>query len=73
MANRSWFYAEGGQQRGPFPDAQFRDLIAKGMVRADTLIWTDGMAGLAKGRRHSRSGFSRRQTAGDARQNAAGR
>lgn len=45
MANRSWFYAEGGQQQGPFPDAQFRDLIARGMVRADTLIWTDGMAG----------------------------
>lgn len=45
MANRSWFYAEGGQQQGPFPDAQFRDLIARGLVRADTLIWTDGMAG----------------------------
>lgn len=45
MANRAWFYAEGGQQQGPFPDAQFRDLIARGIVRADTLIWTDGMAG----------------------------
>ena len=45
MPNRSWFYAEGGQQQGPFPDAQFRDLIARGIVRADTLIWTDGMAG----------------------------
>ena len=45
MPNRSWFFAEGGQQQGPFPDAQFRDLIARGTVRADTLIWTDGMAG----------------------------
>ena len=45
MASRAWFYAEGSQQQGPFPDPQFRDLIAKGIVRADTLIWTEGMAG----------------------------
>jgi len=38
MPNRSWFYADRGQQQGPFPEAQFRDLIAKGMIRADTLI-----------------------------------
>jgi hypothetical protein len=48
MPNRAWFYAEGGQQQGPFPDAQFRDLIARGFIRADTLIWTDGMAGWQK-------------------------
>ena len=48
MPNRSWFYADGGQQQGPLPEAQFRDLIAKGMIRADTLIWTDGMAGWQK-------------------------
>lgn len=45
MSNRAWFYAERGQQQGPFPDAQFRDLIARGIIRPDTLIWTDGMAG----------------------------
>jgi GYF domain 2 len=45
MPSRAWFYAEGGQQQGPFQDAQFRDLIGKGIVRPDTLIWTDGMAG----------------------------
>jgi len=48
MADRSWFYASAGQQQGPFPDAQFRDLIARGTVRADTLVWSDGMAGWQK-------------------------
>ena len=48
MANRAWFYADGGQQQGPFPDAQFRDFIAKGIIRADTLVWTEGMAGWQK-------------------------
>src|SRR5579859_7200878 len=48
MPNRSWFYAERGQQQGPFPEAQFRDLVARGVIRADTLIWTEGMAGWQK-------------------------
>jgi uncharacterized protein DUF4339 len=48
MSNRAWFYAERGQQQGPLPDAQFRDLIARGVIRADTLVWTDGMAGWHK-------------------------
>jgi hypothetical protein len=45
MADRSWFYASEGQQRGPYPEAQLRDLIARGTVRTDTLVWTEGMAG----------------------------
>ena len=48
MSNRSWFYASEGQQKGPFPEAQFQDLIARGTVRADTLVWTEGMAGWQK-------------------------
>jgi hypothetical protein len=44
MPNRAWFYAERGQQQGPFPGAQFRDLIARGIIRPDTLVWTEGMA-----------------------------
>ena len=48
MSNRSWFYASEGQQKGPFPEAQFQDLIARGIVRADTLVWTEGMAGWQK-------------------------
>lgn len=46
MAN--WFYASEGKQQGPFPEGQFRDLIAQGVVRPDTLVWTEGMAGWQK-------------------------
>jgi ABC-type multidrug transport system fused ATPase/permease subunit len=48
MSNRSWFFAADGQQRGPYPDPQFRDFIARGIVTAETLIWTEGMAGWQK-------------------------
>jgi hypothetical protein len=44
----SWFYASEGKQQGPYPEAQFRDLIAQGVVRADTLVWTEGMAAWQK-------------------------
>jgi len=44
----NWFYAANGQQQGPFQDAQLRDLIFNGTVRADTLVWTEGMAGWQK-------------------------
>ncbi|MBH5385370.1 DUF4339 domain-containing protein [Bradyrhizobium diversitatis] len=44
----SWFYASQGKQQGPFPEGQFRDLIAQGVVRPDTLVWTEGMAGWQK-------------------------
>ena len=44
----NWFYAANGQQQGPFGDAQLRDLIGNGTVRADTLVWTEGMAGWQK-------------------------
>jgi hypothetical protein len=45
MSNRSWFYAANGQQQGPFPEAQLRDLITRGTVRGDTLLWSEGMSG----------------------------
>src|SRR5690242_15023203 len=45
MSNRAWFYAANGQQQGPYPEAQLRDLITRGTVGADTLVWTDGMSG----------------------------
>src|SRR4029078_11972923 len=45
MSNRSWFYASNGQQQGPCPEAQLRDLITRGTVRADTLVWSEGMSG----------------------------
>lgn len=48
MSDRSWFYAANGQQQGPYPEAQLRDLIARGTIRADTLVWSEGMAGWQK-------------------------
>ena len=48
MPDRSWFYASQGQQQGPYPEAQLRDLIARGAVRPDTLVWSEGMAGWQK-------------------------
>ena len=48
MAGRSWFFAAGGQQQGPYEEAQFRDFIARGAVTADTLVWSAGMAGWQK-------------------------
>ncbi len=45
MPDRSWFYASEGQQQGPFPETQLRQLIASGTVTADTLVWSEGMAG----------------------------
>lgn len=48
MADRSWFFASQGQQRGPFPEAQFRELIASGKVIPETLVWTEGMANWQK-------------------------
>jgi hypothetical protein len=45
MSNRQWFYADRGQQQGPFPDTQLRDLVARNVIRADTLVWTEGMSG----------------------------
>jgi hypothetical protein len=44
MANRSWFFATDGQQHGPYSEDQFRDFIARGIVRPTTLVWGDGMS-----------------------------
>jgi hypothetical protein len=46
MAN--WFYASEGKQQGPYPEAQFRDLVAQGVVRPETLVWSEGMASWQK-------------------------
>jgi hypothetical protein len=48
MSNRSWFFAADGKQQGPYPDPQFRDLIARRIVSAETLVWTEGMSGWQK-------------------------
>jgi GYF domain 2 len=44
MPDRSWFVASGGEQQGPYSEAVFRDLIGKGSVTPDTLVWSEGMS-----------------------------
>ncbi len=39
-----WYYAENGQQQGPLTDEQFQSLAQAGTIRAETLVWRDGMA-----------------------------
>src|SRR5216683_2888939 len=48
MSNRSWFFASQGKQQGPYPEARLREFIANGEVSAETLVWTEGMAGWQK-------------------------
>jgi hypothetical protein len=45
MTDTSWFVAADGKQEGPYSDQQFRELIAQGRVRENTLIWNASMAG----------------------------
>src|ERR1700761_6110495 len=42
-----WYYAIQGDQRGPVDDAALRQLVQQGVIKADTLIWRQGMAGWA--------------------------
>jgi hypothetical protein len=48
MSNRSWYYAAQGAQQGPIPEAELRNLVSRGVVTGETLLWTEGMAGWEK-------------------------
>src|SRR5207247_1461515 len=48
MSNRSWFFASQGKQQGPYPEALLREFVANGTVTAETLVWSEGMAGWQK-------------------------
>ena len=39
-----WYYVENGQQAGPVEDTEFPQLIQSGKLRAETLVWREGMA-----------------------------
>jgi len=39
-----WYYAEGGAQNGPVAEEEFAELVRVGKVRADSLVWREGMA-----------------------------
>jgi uncharacterized RDD family membrane protein YckC len=44
VTERAWYYAQGEQRMGPVAESVLRDQIARGTVRRDTLVWTEGMA-----------------------------
>jgi GYF domain 2 len=48
MTDGQWYTGRDGRQEGPFGDERLRQLIATGVVRADTLVWTAGMTNWAK-------------------------
>jgi GYF domain 2 len=48
MADRQWYTGREGRQEGPFSDERLRELIATGVVGADTLVWSAGMTNWAK-------------------------
>ncbi len=39
MSSRSWFFAAGDQQQGPYSEEQFRDFIARGSVQKLGRCW----------------------------------
>jgi hypothetical protein len=54
MPDRAWYYASGGQQRGPVKTAQLKQLATAGELKPEDLVWCDGMpnwapAGTVKG------------------------
>ena len=48
MSNRARVYASEGKQLGPYSEVELREFIARGAVRADTLVCTEGMANWQK-------------------------
>jgi len=41
----TWYYADEGRQIGPVEEPALDDLVRAGVVRDDTLVWREGMAG----------------------------
>lgn len=42
MANQ-WYYAQNGQQFGPLPGEQLRNMLSSGALRPTDLVWSDGL------------------------------
>lgn len=42
MAN--WFVSINGDQKGPYPTEQLRQLVADGLIARDAFVWREGMA-----------------------------
>ena len=43
----NWYYAREGRQIGPVNDEELQAQVAAGVIRGDTLVWNEGMAGWA--------------------------
>lgn len=43
MAEAIWYFADGDEERGPVTEAQIRTLIGTGNLKADDLVWREGM------------------------------
>jgi len=42
--NNAWYYEYDGREHGPVPGSQLAQLIAKGLVGAQSRVWKEGMA-----------------------------
>lgn len=40
----SWHYAEANERKGPVDDAAFAALVQAGVIKPETLVWTEGMS-----------------------------
>jgi uncharacterized RDD family membrane protein YckC len=40
-----WYYSQQGQQKGPLPEVQLRQLVASGQIGPTDLVWKPGMTG----------------------------
>ncbi|PZX24237.1 DUF805 domain-containing protein [Rhodobacter capsulatus] len=49
---KAWHYAWAGKSEGPVDELVIRDLIRAGRVKADTLVWSGGMANWDRADRH---------------------
>lgn len=43
MTDAVWYYAVANEQQGPVTEDELASLIEQGTVRADTLVWREGM------------------------------
>ena len=64
-----WYYAEAGNQIGPIEEAELNRLVTLGTVRADTLVWHEGLAswqplGVVRGMPAAAVGFAGRHYGG---------
>jgi uncharacterized membrane protein YhaH (DUF805 family) len=58
---QDWYYAQNNRREGPVEEPLFRDLIARGVVTPDMLVWTDGMEDWAPLASSPATGFQKAQ------------